>query len=475
MNINIKLVCFDFDGVFTNSSIYFDNNVFNKKYNIKDGMALFILRKNNIKTGLITGFKNKQYKINDIDINFIGSHLKFDFIELGSENKLETLKKFILNLDISLDEVAYIGDDINDIEIMSCVGFSGCPSDAVIECKNIADYICEKKGGECCVREFVDKIIELNYKSLKKYNKILSDIKTEADYQLNNLNIQEIENIAQKIVFGKINKTIYCTGVGKSENISIHCSNLLKSIGIKSYHLNCLNSIHGDIGMIKENDIILLFSKSGNTIELINIIPSLKLHKPYIITISCNNNNILNSQSDSFIVLPLKSELEGNINTIPTNSYMVTLFFVNILIMIITDLTNLDQYKYKLNHPGGNIGFNLMCIKDLIIKEYPKIIINNISDNVNLSDIFLEMTKYSIGCCFFINNEYELLGLLSDGDIRRLLCNRPDIKIINLNDINTKYHYETELDKMINQIENKNRYKFIPVLQNKKLIGIIKC
>ena len=476
--MNIKLVCFDFDGVFTNGAVYFDKNILNKKYNIKDGIALFILRKHNIKTGLITGFKNKEYKINDIDIKFVDSHLKFDFLELGSENKLETLKKIISSHDILLEEVAYIGDDINDIELLNQVGFSACPSDAVIQCKNIVDYICINKGGECCVREFVDKIIELNLNSIKlsKPKKILLDIKAEAEYQLNNLNLEQIECIAKKIVFHKKDNNIYCTGVGKSENIAIHCANLLKSIGIKAFYLNCLNSIHGDIGTIKENDIILLFSKSGNTKELINIIPSLKLHCPYIITISCNNNNnILNSHSDSFIVLPLKGELEGNINTIPTNSYMVTLFFVNILIIIISDLINLEYTEYKMNHPGGNIGFNLICIKDIIINEYPKIIINNKDIIINLSDVLLEMTKYSIGCCFFINNESELLGLLSDGDIRRLLCIKKDIIIINLNDINTQYHYETELDKMINQIENKNRYKFFPVLENKKLIGIIKC
>ena len=70
----IKLVCFDFDGVFTDGNIYHENNMLNKKYNIKDGMALSILKKNNIKTGLITGFKNKKYLINNQNYEDIIKH-----------------------------------------------------------------------------------------------------------------------------------------------------------------------------------------------------------------------------------------------------------------------------------------------------------------------------------------------------------------------------------------------------------------
>jgi arabinose-5-phosphate isomerase len=466
--MNIKLVCFDFDGVFTTGDVYINGNTLNKKYNIKDGMGLSILKQNNIKTGLITGFK-KNYLINENNSNDVIKHLNFDYIKIGIENKLEALENIILETNINYDEIAYIGDDINDIDILTRIGFSACSNDAIQECKNIVKYICKKKGGDGCIREFIDKVIELKS---NKYNKIINEIKREANYQLNNLNINELEDIAKLIIDkNKIDKIIYCTGVGKSENIAIHFSNLLKSIGLKSFYLNCLNSIHGDIGTINKNDIIFLFSKSGNTQELINIIPSLKLHNPYIISISCNNNGILNNLSNKEIILPLNNELRGNINTIPTNSYMSMMFFINVIIMIIIDLLDIKNNNYKLNHPGGNIGNSLLTIKDCLIKEFPIIVLDK---NLILSDILLEMTKYSIGCCFFINNNNKLLGLLTDGDIRRLLCKDKNLNIIRIENINTNYYYETDINKMICELENIKKYKFIPILKDDELIGIIK-
>ncbi len=467
--MSIKLVCFDFDGVFTNGDIIYEYDKINKKYNIKDGMALNILKTNNIKSCLITGYTNKNYFINDQHIYNIASHLKFDYINLGCSNKLKLLDEIVKDLNISYSQVAYIGDDINDIEIMEKVGFSSCPSDAVQQCKNIVNYICANKGGECCVREFVDKVILLQ---TNKYKNIILNVKQEANYQLNNLDINEIENFSDLIMEKIVNlkKSIYCTGVGKSENIAIHCANLLKSIGLKAFYLNCLNSIHGDIGTIEENDIVIIFSKSGNTSELINILPSLKLHNCYLVTISCNKDGILNKMSDKSIALPLTNELDGSINTIPTNSYMVSLFFVNILTMILVEKIKLNYESYKLNHPGGNIGSNLMCIKDVLINEYPKILFK---DDIHFADILLEMTKYSIGCCFFVNEKEELIGILSDGDIRRLLIEDRNIDIIN-NKLNKNYYYETNVNKMICDIKNIKKYKFIPILENNKLIGIIK-
>jgi len=466
--IEIKLVCFDFDGVFTDGKIFLNNNILNKYYNIKDGMGLSLLRKNNIKYGLITGFKNKKYMINDQDINTIIEHLNFDYVKCGAENKLEILDEWIQKENITYNNVAYIGDDINDINIIKKVAYSACPNDAIIDCKDIVNYICVKNGGDGCVREFIDNLLNLKKNS---YQKIINQIKSESNYQLNNINLNDIVDIAD-IIYNNFDKIIYCTGVGKSENIAVHCANLLKSIGIKAFYLDCLNSVHGDIGTINKDDIILIFSKSGNTIELINIIPCLKLHRPYLISISCNKDGILNKVCDKSLILPLQNELNGTnfINNIPTNSYMSMLYFVNILTMIIVDKNNLCLDKYKINHPGGNIGLNLMTIKDVMIIDFPKILFNN----NHLSDVLLEMTKYSIGCCFFINHNNELIGLLSDGDIRRLLCIDRNLDIIKKENINTQYHYESDKNKMLCNIENIKKYKFIPILENNKIIGIIK-
>jgi 3-deoxy-D-manno-octulosonate 8-phosphate phosphatase (KDO 8-P phosphatase) len=153
--IMIKFVIFDFDGVFTNGKIYFNNNgEIQKCYNGKDSYSLKILKKNNIKTGIITADSSISLK------NAFHIFKRLDKFNSGNFDKLNILDKWLEEEGLNYKNVAYIGDDIPDIPILKKVGFSSCPSDAVDEVKKICDYICKKKGGEGCVREFVEKILK---------------------------------------------------------------------------------------------------------------------------------------------------------------------------------------------------------------------------------------------------------------------------------------------------------------------------
>lgn len=151
----IKLIVFDFDGVFTDGKFYFDNNSNTKKcYNGKDAYALKILKNHNIKTGVIT---------NDpvVSIEY-APHIfsRLDKVSLGSERpKLDILDEWLLEYGYSYKDIAYIGDDLPDVPVLQKVGLSGCPIDAVDEVKQVSKYICKNKGGEGAVREFVDYMI----------------------------------------------------------------------------------------------------------------------------------------------------------------------------------------------------------------------------------------------------------------------------------------------------------------------------
>jgi arabinose-5-phosphate isomerase len=465
---NIKLVCFDFDGVFTNSKIYlndksFNDKSFNKYYNVKDGMGLALLRQNNIMTCMLSNYKSKlTVTYNDHPEKNIIEHLKFDIINISGNMKIDTLTDIIHKYKFEWNEIAYIGDDVNDIDVMSHVGFSACPNDAVVECKNIVDYVCNTKGGEGCVREFIDIIINnllnkpINLKNQLRYNynKILNNI-TDTMIDTFISNIQNANNI-------------YFCGVGKSGNVAQHMADIMKSINISAHILNCMNTIHGDIGCIKENDVVVFLSNSGNTPEILNVIDHIKVKKCKTILISCNDINMIGPKCDIIITLPKVDEIYCNINCIPTNSIICMITYCN---MIASKLTgNINSDIYKSNHPAGMIGYNMKMIKDIIKKEYPKIILNN---TVLLNDILLEMTKYSIGCCFFLDMNNKLLGLMTDGDIRRMLINNTEKKYITIDDINVSYYYETDINKKIYMIEKINRYKFIPVLENNMMIGII--
>ena len=150
------MLVFDFDGVFTDGKIVFDDDKqAMKHYNAKDGMGIFNLHKNNIPVCVISGWRNNKSQ------KAILEHLKIDRISLGSDSKNAILSAWCEDLDIDIKNVAYMGDDLNDLEVMSQVGFVGCPLDAVDEVKNIASFISSKKGGEGCVREFCDYFIKI--------------------------------------------------------------------------------------------------------------------------------------------------------------------------------------------------------------------------------------------------------------------------------------------------------------------------
>lgn len=151
----IRFVIFDFDGVFTDGKIFFDNEGNPvKHYNAKDGMGIFQLHNNGIQVGVISGWKENPSQM------AILKHLKIQYISLGSNDKLTILKKWCHELNIPLENVAYMGDDSNDLEIMKDVGFVACPKDAISDVKNISHFVSTRSGGNGAIRQFCDFITE---------------------------------------------------------------------------------------------------------------------------------------------------------------------------------------------------------------------------------------------------------------------------------------------------------------------------
>jgi 3-deoxy-D-manno-octulosonate 8-phosphate phosphatase (KDO 8-P phosphatase) len=150
----IRLLVLDVDGTLTDGGVYIDENgVQSKKFNIRDGMGITILNEAGISVGMLShsrasGILEKR-----------AAMLNVKHVYAGKEPKLHVLHRWMLEHSLHASEVAYIGDDVNDLEIMAVVGLSACPADAHYHVIRAADIVLTRKGGEGCVREFIDRYL----------------------------------------------------------------------------------------------------------------------------------------------------------------------------------------------------------------------------------------------------------------------------------------------------------------------------
>lgn len=152
----IKFVLTDVDGVLTDTGIYYSpDGEMIKKFSIRDGMGVERLRKHaNIETGIITGENSGTVKTR-------AQKLKITQLYLGITDKKSLLEEILKKNHLQPENIAFIGDDVNDLEIMKLVGLTACPGDGMIFIKEISDYVCENKGGYGAFREFAELIIAL--------------------------------------------------------------------------------------------------------------------------------------------------------------------------------------------------------------------------------------------------------------------------------------------------------------------------
>ena len=151
---HIRMLVVDVDGTLTDGGIYIDGNgVQTKKFNIRDGMGITLLHETNIVVGIIS--HSRSQSILDERARMLG----IQYVYSGKEPKLEVLDRWLKDISLTRDQVVYIGDDVNDIEIMESVGLSACPADAHYKVVRIADIVLQRNGGEGCIREFIDRYL----------------------------------------------------------------------------------------------------------------------------------------------------------------------------------------------------------------------------------------------------------------------------------------------------------------------------
>ena len=153
-NKDIKFLVLDVDGVLTDGGMYYSNSGDEfKKFNTKDGMGIKLAIAKGIKIGFLSNGKNSAL------INNRAALLKVEYVYVGNDNKMGVLNGWMKELKLDYSEIAYIGDDVNDAEVISHIGLSACPNDAIKSIKEKVNIILTNKGGEGCVREFIDNYL----------------------------------------------------------------------------------------------------------------------------------------------------------------------------------------------------------------------------------------------------------------------------------------------------------------------------
>lgn len=227
------------------------------------------------------------------------------------------------------------------------------------------------------------------------------------------------ENIEKAIeILYKCSGKVIVTGMGKTGIIARKIAATLSSTGTTAIFLHAAEGIHGDLGILQENDIVIAVSYSGNTEELISIIPYIKFKKIQIIAITGNLGSKLANNSDIVIDSFVKKEYEP-FGLVPTSSTTVSLAIGDALAIALLKKRNFKESDFAQFHPGGTIGKKMiLTVNDLMHSGDKNPIVKN-TDKMN--KVVLEMTSKGLGCSSVIDEAGKLIGIVTDGDLRRYL------------------------------------------------------
>ncbi len=209
---------------------------------------------------------------------------------------------------------------------------------------------------------------------------------------------------------------VIVTGVGKSGHIGSKIAASLSSTGTSSFILNPSEGIHGDLGVVMEGDCIIALSKTGETKELLNILPYPKRIGVPIISITSGKDSTLDDLSDVTLLIPDDGEV-CPMGLAPTTSTTLTLALGDAIVVALMKAKGFNEEQFAVFHPGGQLGRKLLKVKDMMIPKSKLAIINK---DKKMKEVLKEFVTTNKGMCIYINNN-KLQGILSDGDMKRKL------------------------------------------------------
>ena len=281
---------------------------------------------------------------------------------------------------------------------------------------------------------------------MKKYNflqsakntfqieaKAVSDLSNQLDSNFEKLCLSALESKGKLVIMG----------IGKSGHIGQKIAATLSSTGTKSVFIHPTEAAHGDMGLIGKEDIVILISNSGETDEIINIMPSIKRLSKLIASISSNQMSTMAKGSDIAIVI--KSEEACPLDLAPTSSTTAALAFGDALAIALLEAKGFTKDDFASSHPAGKLGRKLITrVSDLMHKgdELPKV-----SKSTLLTNALLEMSEKKLGVTL-VNSGNNIIGIFSDGDLRRCINNSINIDTTYIEEVMTKNFIKISSDEL---------------------------
>lgn len=296
-------------------------------------------------------------------------------------------------------------------------------------------------------------------------------IKNEAD-AINNLIPLLDDNFQKAVVMMLENEgNIVFSGIGKSAIIAQKVAATMNSTGTSSVFMHAADAIHGDLGIIRERDLVVILSKSGETAEIKMLVPLIKLRGNTIIAIVGNRHSYLAQQAD--LVLDVTVGNEGFPNTFaPTCSTTAQLVMGDALAICLMKCRGFSTSDFAKFHPGGALGKQLyLRVRDLYKNnEKPEV-----NPDDSLTQVIIEMTRKRLGAAV-VTDHGHLVGIITDGDLRRMLLKNTDIEHVKAAAIMTPNPKTINENDLVADALHKMRLNSItqlPVLLNGEYVGVI--
>jgi arabinose-5-phosphate isomerase len=292
------------------------------------------------------------------------------------------------------------------------------------------------------IRSIANEVINLEINALKKLK----------------LSLNSSLDAAVDLLTNCQSKVIVC-GVGKSGIIASKIAATLSSVGTPAFSISANDCSHGDLGSIAKKDIVILISNSGNSLELKNIIQFVNRYKIKLIGISSKKNSLLNKNSDVKLLIP--EVKEAGYGIVPTSSTVAQLALGDTIAIATMLKKKFGKLDFKKFHPSGSLGNKLKTVDDLMITKDK---IPFINENFNVEKAIEIINLKKLGTVIIRDKRNNTTGILTDGDIKRLLHKFDDIKKIQVKDIIKKAPISVEKDLLA--------VKALKIMNDKKITSL---